>query len=464
VWKLSKQPTKAGIQTKIGEKILITIKRMGINGEGVGYYHRKAVFIPGAIVDEVVRARVTKVEQTYIQAEIVQLVKESQRRIEPICRVYSQCGGCQLQHMDYKAQLNGKQIILEEAFSRYAGIEHLPMRPIIGMNDPWDYRNKAQLQLRYEKGKVLAGLYAEGSHDLIPAQNCNVHHPTLNRVIESVRAILETYKMPIYDEHRRIGGLRTLVARIAPHSGDVQLTFVSATKDLTLKPEMIDEIIKQNPEIVSVAQNTNTQRSSAVFGDDTKIVWGDDRLLAKLGDLQFELSPRAFFQLNAQQTERMYNIVKEAAQCSGTESVIDAYCGTGTIGLWLADGAKDVRGIETIEEAVQDAKRNAQRSNITNITFHVGRSEQLIPTWIKAGYKPDVIVVDPPRTGCEDTLLQMFLTAKPKRIVYVSCNPSTLAKDCKRLLTNGYTIRWIQPIDMFPQTAQVEAVALLERI
>jgi 23S rRNA (uracil1939-C5)-methyltransferase len=290
-----------------------------------------------------------------------------------------------------------------------------------------------------------------------------VHHPAVNRVVEAVRDIIERFKLPIYVERKRNGGLRTIVARVAPDSGKVQLTLVTADNALHRSAELVGAIQRACPEVISIAQNINPHRSSMVFGEKTVLLWGEERLPAQLGDIQFQLSPRAFFQLNSSQTVRMYDAVREAAQLTGKEKVVDAYCGTGTIALWLADQAAEVRGIEVIEDAIEDARRNAKLSGRTNVEFHVGRSEQLLPHWVKSGYRPDVIVVDPPRTGCEADLLHAFVKAQPARIVYVSCNPSTLAKDCKLLLDHGYQIKWVQPVDMFPQTAQVEAIALLER-
>jgi 23S rRNA (uracil1939-C5)-methyltransferase len=364
--------------------------------------------------------------------------------------------------MDYLAQLRGKESIVREAFNRYTKLENLPYKPIIGMKDPWEYRNKAQMQLNYANGKVHAGLYAEGTHELVNIESCGVQHHAVNETIDAVRDILERFKLPIYSERKRNGGLRTIVARVAPDSGKVQVTLVTANTELHRTAELVGAIRRACPNVVSIAQNINPNRSSLVFGDKTIILWGEERLPAGLGEVKFELSPRAFFQLNVSQTTRLYDAAKAAAQLSGTENVIDAYCGTGTIALWLAGQAAEVRGIEVVPDAIEDARRNAKLSGADNATFYVGRSEELIPHWLKQGYRPDVIVVDPPRTGCDSNLLHAFLHAKPKRIVYVSCNPSTLAKDCKVLLDGGYQIRSIQPVDMFPQTAQVESVTLLE--
>ena len=222
------------------------------------------------------------------------------------------------------------------------------------------------------------------------------------------------------------------------------------------------ELRSRLPFVKSIMQNINDKKTSIIFGDETKVLWGEEAIDEKLGEVQFSLSPRAFFQLNPEQTVKLYNFVKEAAGLTGQELLVDAYCGVGTIGLWLAPDAKEVRGIEIIPDAVADAKRNAELSGIKNAKFFTGKAEKLLPQWVKEGLKPDVVVVDPPRTGCDDQLLQTLLSVKPKRIVYVSCNPSTLAKDCD-VLKKAYDLKWIQPVDMFPQTSHVETVALLKR-
>jgi 23S rRNA (uracil1939-C5)-methyltransferase len=444
-----------------GDGIVVTIKRLGINGEGVGYYKRKAVFVGGALPDEVVKATVTRVEPSYLAAELKEIEKPSPHRKKPECPVYAECGGCQLQHMSYKGQLRAKEELVREAFSRYTGINNLPLRPILGMDDPWGYRNKAQLQASTADGRLITGLYAAGSHRLVDISGCPIQHPEINRTVQAVTEILERLGIPAYDETTRQGIVRTVVARVAFASGDVQLTIITASEELPQKEHLVEAIRQELPQVKSIAQNVNAADTSIVFGDKTLHLWGKETLDEHLGDVCLSLSPRAFFQLNPAQTVKLYDAVKEAAALTGSELVVDAYCGTGTIGLWLAPLAREVRGIESVAEAVADAERNAQQSGAANAGFYAGRAEQLLPQWVREGVRPDVIVVDPPRTGCDRQLLEAIAEARPSRLVYVSCNPSTLAKDCKVLLDAGFRLEWVQPVDMFPQTAHVENCVLL---
>ena len=448
---------------RVGDRIVVTIKRLGINGEGVGYYRRKAVFIVGALPDEVVKAKIVKADPGYLTAELIEIEKRSPDRQPPPCAVYDDCGGCQLQHMKYEAQLKAKEEIVRESFQRYAGMQELPMRPMIGMDDPWGYRNKAQLQTERSGEKIITGLYATGSHRLVDISGCAVQHPAVNRVIEQTTTVLKELDIPIYNERTREGAVRTIVARVGQASGDVQLTLITATDRLPDAKRLVARIRETIPVVKTIAHNINNGKSPLIFGEKTVILWGGERLSETLGSVRFALSPRAFFQLNPEQTVKLYDAVKEAAQLTGSELVVDAYCGTGTIGMWLAPDAKEVRGIEVIAEAVKDARENAVVSGIENVRFFEGRAEQLLPEWVERGIRPDVVVVDPPRTGCERPLLQAMAVAKPKRIVYVSCNPSTLAKDCKELFASGYRLEWVQPVDMFPWTSHVESVILMVR-
>ncbi len=448
---------------RVGDTIVVTVKRIGINGEGVGYYKRKAVFIDGAIPDEVVKAKVSRIEPGFIKASLLDIEKASRYRIKPACPVYETCGGCQLQHISYEGQLRAKEELVKEAFARYTGLSDIRIRPIAGMEHPWGYRNKAQLQVGTEQGRILTGLYSPGTHRLVDISGCPIQHPAVNRVIDAVKAIVEQLRIPVYDERKKIGSLRTIVARTGLESGEVQLTFITATDRLPQRQELVNAIRRNAPEVTSIAHNVNRRDTPLVFGEKTVIVWGKPHLEETLGSVSYSLSPRAFFQLNPEQTIKLYRYVAEAAALTGRELVVDAYCGTGTIALWLAPDAKEVRGIEAVQEAVDDARRNAERSGLDNVRFYAGKAETLLPKWADQGVRPDVIVVDPPRTGCDLKLLQTILRVQPKRFVYVSCNPSTLAKDCKVLLDGGFAIEWVQPVDMFPQTAHVECCSLLVR-
>ena len=448
---------------KIGQVIIVTIKRLGINGEGVGYYKKKVVFIDGALPGEVVVAEIKRVERNLAYAELIRIKEKSEFRIKPDCPVYKECGGCQIQHMNYAGQLASKKEIVVEAFQRYYRAKQLPIiHETVGMEHPWSYRNKAQLQVGTIDGKLITGLYAAGTHQLIDISDCPIQHPKTNEIVKKTREVLQDLKIPAYHERKRTGVIRTIVARVGFQTEDTQLTLVTATREIPRVKEVVLELRTRLPFVKSIMQNINDKKTSMIFGDETKVLWGEEAIDEKLGEVQFSLSPRAFFQLNPEQTVKLYNFVKEAADLTGQELLVDAYCGVGTIGLWLAPDAKEVRGIEIIPDAVQDAKRNAELSGIKNAKFFTGKAEKLLPQWVKEGLKPDVVVVDPPRTGCDEQLLQTLLSVKPKRIVYVSCNPSTLAKDCD-VLKKTYDINWVQPVDMFPQTSHVETVTLLKR-
>ncbi|ACJ32715.1 23S rRNA (uracil(1939)-C(5))-methyltransferase RlmD [Anoxybacillus flavithermus] len=447
-----------------GQQFPLTIKRLGINGEGVGYFKKQVVFVPGALPGEEIVVQATNVYPTYAEGKMVRIRKRSPYRVKPLCPVYERCGGCQLQHLDYNAQLEAKRDIVTQALERHSrlNIEALDIRPTIGMDDPWHYRNKSQFQVGVKKGHVIAGLYSMNSHELVDIDRCLIQHDATNRVTTVVKAILQDLRIPVYHERKKTGVVRTIVARVGFYTGDVQLVVVTATKELPRKELFVAEVKRRLPEVKSIAQNINGQKTSLIFGDETIVLAGEPYIQEVLGDLSFELSARAFFQLNPIQTIKLYDEVKKAAALTKNERVVDAYCGVGTIGLWLAREAKEVRGMDTIPEAIDDARQNAERHGFTNVMYAVGKAEELLPKWVKEGWKPDVIVVDPPRTGCDHALLKTILQVKPKTVVYVSCNPSSLARDIDTL-TKQYRVEYIQPFDLFPHTAHVESVAKLVR-
>ncbi|GAJ40879.1 23S rRNA (uracil(1939)-C(5))-methyltransferase RlmD [Saccharococcus caldoxylosilyticus] len=454
--------TKQAITIKKGQQFPLTIKRLGINGEGVGYFKKQVVFVPGALPGEEVVVEATNIHPKYAEAKIKKIRKRSPYRVTPRCPVYEQCGGCQLQHLDYEAQLREKRDIVIQALERHCRlpVETLSIRPTIGMDDPWHYRNKSQFQVGIKKGTVIAGLYGLNSHQLIDISECLIQHPATNRVTNIVKMILQDLRIPIYNERTQTGVVRTIVARVGFHTGDVQLVLITATKDIPRKQLLVDEIKRRLPEVKSIVQNINGRKTSLIFGEETELLEGEEYIQEVLGDLSFELSARAFFQLNPVQTVKLYDEVKKAAALTGTEKVVDAYCGVGTIGLWLAKDAREVRGMDVIPEAIEDAKKNAKKHGFANTMYTTGKAETLLPKWVKEGWKPDVIIVDPPRTGCDRALLQTILRVQPKTVVYVSCNPSSLARDID-VLSESYHVDYIQPVDMFPHTAHVESVARL---
>ncbi|WP_035099328.1 23S rRNA (uracil(1939)-C(5))-methyltransferase RlmD [Anoxybacillus tepidamans] len=445
-----------------GQQFPLTIKRLGINGEGVGYFKKQVVFVPGALPGEEVVVEATNIHPKYAEAKIKKIRKTSPHRVTPRCPVYEQCGGCQLQHLDYQAQLEAKRDIVIQALARHCRlpVETLDIKPTLGMDDPWHYRNKSQFQVGKRNEKVIAGLYGLGSHELIDISECAIQHQATNRVTKIVKAVLEDLRIPIYNERKRTGVVRTIVARVGFQTKEVQVVLITAQKELPRQELLIAEIQRRLPEVKSIVQNVNGQKTSLIFGEETFLLAGDEYIQEVLGDLSFELSARAFFQLNPVQTVKLYDEVKKAAALTGKEKIVDAYCGVGTIGLWLAKDAAEVRGMDTIGEAIEDARKNAARHGFHNAVYTVGKAEDVLPKWVKEGWRPDVVVVDPPRTGCDEALLRTLLKVKPKRIVYVSCNPSSLARDVDRL-SKSYQIDYIQPVDMFPHTAHIESVAKL---
>jgi 23S rRNA (uracil1939-C5)-methyltransferase len=450
------------LKINVKQTFPLTIKRLGINGEGVGYFKKQVVFVPGALPGEEIVAEVTKVHPKYAEARIKKIRKKSEYRVKPLCPIYEECGGCQLQHLRYDQQLKEKRDIIIQSLERHTKlqVDQIEIREMIGMENPWGYRNKSQFQVGTKDGKVLAGLYGLNSHRLINIEQCAVQHPLTSKATETVKNILQDLNIPIYNERSRKGIVRTIVARAGVTTGELQIVLITSIKELPKKDLIIQEIKKRLPEVKSVVQNINGQKTSLIFGKETETLEGKDFIQETLGDLSFELSARTFFQLNPEQTVKLYNEVKKAAALTGKEKVVDAYCGVGTIGLWLADGASEIRGMDVIEESIIDAKKNAARHGVEQATYVTGKAEEWLPKWLKNGWKPDVIVVDPPRTGCDDRFLQTVLKVEPKTFVYVSCNPSTLAKDIQTL-SSKYHVEYIQPVDMFPQTAHVEAVAKL---
>ncbi|HBF74395.1 MAG TPA: 23S rRNA (uracil(1939)-C(5))-methyltransferase RlmD [Lactobacillus sp.] len=456
---------QTGVQVTLGQRFPLTIKRLGINGEGIGYFKRKLVFVKGALPNEVIVAEVTGIKPSFLTAKIHRLKTPSPDRVKPRDDYAAEVGGFELEHLAYPAQLDFKRDVVLQSLEKFQpkGYRNFELKPTIGMDNPYEYRNKAQFQVRRdEDGHVIAGLYRERSHDLVDLKTCSVQMPATMRVIRGVVDLMEELDVSTYDEKHGTGLVRTVVVRVAKGTGEVQVVFVTAKAPFPQEAEMVDQLLTKFPEVVSIMQNINNDKTSLIWGEKTTLLAGKPQIREVLNDLQFNLSARAFLQLNPYQTVRLYDEALKALALSDNETVIDAYSGVGTIGLSIAHAAKEVRGMDVIADAVDDANENAQINNIDNVHYETGTAETIIPNWLNEGFRPDALIVDPPRTGLDDGLINAILSAKPKKFVYISCNPSTLARDLVKL-TNQYHVDYIQSVDMMPQTARCEAVVKFTR-
>lgn len=451
---------KNGIDMKPGQTFPLTIKRLGINGEGVGYFKRKAVFVPGALPGEEITAEAVKVMPKFTEAVVKKLRKPSPERVTPPCDIYEKCGGCQLQHLSYEGQLREKKELVVQALDRYTSfnIDKLPIHDTIGMEDPWRYRNKAQFQTGVYKGKMIMGLYSTNSNQLVNIEECIVQHKAVDETIRVAKKLMNKLSIPVYSAKNK-QGVKTIVVRYGFETGDIQAVAVTGDKTFPKAEEFAKQLMELKPRVKSVVHNINPGKTHLVMGDVSKTIAGSDTISEELGEFEYELSARAFFQLNPVQTKKLYDEVKKAANVQPSDKVADAYCGSGTIGLWIGKNAAEVRGMDTIAASIKDARANAEKYGV-KATYEVGPAEKWLPIWKEKGWIPDVLVTDPPRTGLDPKLIQTIKQIQPSVFVYVSCNPSTLAKDLVALAP-VYKIDSIQPVDMFPQTAQVETVVKL---
>ncbi|HGC6708629.1 TPA: 23S rRNA (uracil(1939)-C(5))-methyltransferase RlmD [Streptococcus agalactiae] len=443
------------------QRIPLKIKRMGINGEGIGFYKKTLIFVPGALKGEEVFCQISSVRRNFAEAKLLKINKKSKNRVDPACSIYKECGGCQIMHLQYDKQLEFKTDIIRQALMKFKpeGYENYEIRKTIGMSEPEHYRAKLQFQVRSFGGNVKAGLYAQGTHRLIDIKDCLVQDRLTQEMINRVAELLGKYKLPIYNE-RKIAGVRTVMIRRAQASGEVQLIFITS-KRLDFD-DVVIELVREFPELKTVAVNINASKTSDIYGQITEVIWGQESINEEVLDYGFSLSPRAFYQLNPKQTQILYSEAVKALDVKEDDDLIDAYCGVGTIGLAFAGKVKSVRGMDIIPEAIQDAKENALHMGFTNTHYEAGKAEDIIPRWYSEGFRANALIVDPPRTGLDDKLLNTILKMPPEKMVYVSCNTSTLARDLVTL-TKVYYVHYIQSVDMFPHTARTEAVVKLQR-
>ena len=446
------------------DMITLEIEDCGIDGEGIGKADGFTVFVKDAVIGDTVLAKLIKVKKNYGYGRLMEIVKPSPYRVEPACAYARQCGGCQLQALSYEQQLVFKEKRVRNHLERIGGFRDIPMEPIIGMDNPYHYRNKAQFPVgRNKEGKIITGFYAGRTHTIIENRDCALGVPQNKEVLDRVIAHMEAYGMEPYDEAGGTGLLRHILIRYGFFTGEIMVCLVVNGTKLSHEEKLIASL-QEIEGMTSITLNINKKRSNVILGEKLRLLWGKDYITDKIGDISYRISPLSFYQVNPQQTWKLYSKALEYADLHGEETVWDLYCGIGTISLFLAQRAKIVRGVEIIPAAIENARQNAALNGIENVEFFAGRAEEVLPEeYEKHGVYADVIVVDPPRKGCDGLLLQTIIKMQPKRVVYVSCDSATLARDLKYLCGAGYELRKVCPVDNFAETIHVETIVLIQR-
>ncbi|MCY6483794.1 23S rRNA (uracil(1939)-C(5))-methyltransferase RlmD [Clostridium aestuarii] len=447
---------------------VVEITGLGYEGEGVAKIDNYTIFVQGALLGETVRIKVLKVRKNFGFGKLIEIINPSKDRVEPVCSIYNRCGGCGLQHLAYDAQLKFKTNRVKDCLERIAKLkvdskENIVLHDTLGMDSPYNYRNKVQLPVREYKNEVKIGFYVPRTHDIIDIQNCAIQDETTDKVVKLTRQWIKEFDIKPYNEYINAGVVRHIMVRRGFKTNETMVVIVTKANNLPCKKEFIELMVNNIEGITSIIQNVNPNKTNVILGEKCKTLWGKDVIKDNIGEFKFNISPLSFFQVNPIQTEVLYNKALEYADLSGEEIVFDAYCGTGSISLFLSQKCKKVYGIEMVPQAIENAIVNAKENNIDNVEFIVGKSEEAIPQLIEEGIKADVVVVDPPRKGCDKVLLEAIAEMKPKKVVYVSCDPGTLARDLNILDELGYETLEVQPVDMFPQTSHIECVVKLKR-
>ena len=446
-----------------GQIIEIDITGLNSEGDGVGRYEGLTIFVKGALAGEKVQVSLTLVKKNYAVGKLMKILTASPDRIEPKCPVYKQCGGCQLQHLSYEGQLKAKHQQVYDALTRIGHLEGVKVLPTLEAPNPWNYRNKMQVPCMGTPQKQFIGCFALNTHKVIDVENCFIQKEKNNAIVGVVREWMKKFKIAPYDEDKGTGIVRHIMGRVGAKTGELMVCLVTATDNVPHFKDLCKMLKVALPELKSVVQNVNKRHTNVILGNKTQLIYGKETITDKIGNLTFNISCQSFFQVNSEQAERLYDKALEYAKLTGKEIVADVYCGTGTISLFLAQKAKHVFGIEIVPSAIRDAKANAHNNKINNVSFILGDAAQKMPELVEDGVKLDVVVVDPPRAGCEPKVLDAIAKVHPKRVVYVSCNPATLARDLEYMTHKGYKVAQVQPVDMFSQSFHVESVALLER-
>ena len=432
---------------KKDDLVTITIEDMSAEGHGIGKADGYTLFVKDAVIGDVIEAKIMKMKKNYGFARLMKIIEASKDRVTPKCPIARQCGGCQIQEMEYKAQLRFKENLIRNHLRRIGGFENVPMEPIVGMKDPYRYRNKAQFPIGTDReGNVIAGFYAGRTHSIIPVEDCLLGVKENKVILHEVLEFMREQKISAYDEKSGKGLIRHVLIRYGFFTKEIMVCIVINGKKLP-RAEKLIERLKVISGMTSITININEKQTNVILGDQIELLWGQTYITDTIGGISFQISPLSFYQVNPVQTEKLYQLALEYAGLTGKETVWDLYCGIGTISLFLAQRAKQVYGVEIVSDAIADAKKNAERNGIENAQFYVGKAEEVLPQkYEKEGISADVIVVDPPRKGCDEKLLETIVKMSPEKVVYVSCDSATLARDLKWLCERGYAIERVRDV------------------
>ena len=452
------------MEFKKNDVLTVEIADMGTEGQGIGKIQGYTIFVKDAVIGDVAEVKLMKLKKNYGYARLMKLLTPSRYRTEPECGVYRQCGGCQIQPLMYTEQLKFKEKKVLNNLERIGGFSQVPMEPIMGMEEPYHYRNKAQFPIGKNKtGEVITGFYAGRTHDIISNTDCCLGVAENQTILQIVLDFMKRYHIPPYSEETGKGLVRHVLIRKGFATGELMVCLVINGKKLPHKEQLIEKLTALEG-MKSITLNVNQKKTNVILGEEVITLWGEDYIQDNIGEITYRISPLSFYQVNPVQTKRLYETALEYAGLSGQETVWDLYCGIGTISLFLAQKAKQVYGVEIIPQAIEDARANASLNGITNATFYVGKAEEVLPElYQKESIYADVIVVDPPRKGCDEKCLDTIVKMQPQRVVYVSCDSATLARDLRYLCDRGYELKRVRACDMFPQTVHVETVCMMER-
>ena len=448
---------------KKNEEYIVDIIDNGYEGEGIAKIDNFTIFIPGAIKGEKVKILILKVTTSYAFGKILEIIKPSKDRVEDIdCSTYKRCGGCNLRHMNYEKTLELKRDIVQNLVNKNLKID-LEVKNTIGMEKPFNYRNKAQYPVGLNKdNKPVIGVFANRTHEVIETNGCMIQNIKSEKIAKYICEFAAKNNISVYDEVTGKGLLRHIVIKVGIKTNEIMCILVLNGKEINNEKVLVKELTERFPDIKTIVKNINIKNTNVILGKENITIYGDGYIYDKLGDYTFKISPLSFYQINPIQTEKLYNLALEKAELTGNEILFDLYCGIGTIGIFMAKKAKEVYGIEIVNEAIEDAKENCKINNITNAKYYAGDTEKLLADLIgKEKNVPDVIVVDPPRKGLDKTTIENIKNMQAKKVIYISCNPATLIRDLT-FLSENYEIQEIQPVDMFPFTHHVECCSVLK--